>query len=39
MENPEAGNIIEGTGGAIKLRYALPGGGKAAEQELFTLTL
>lgn len=29
MENPKAGNIMEGTGGAIKLRYALPGRGKS----------
>jgi len=29
MDNPKAGNIIEGTGGAIKLRYALPGQGKS----------
>ena len=24
MDNPEAGDIIRGTGGAIKLRFALP---------------
>ncbi|MCL1872587.1 MAG: type II toxin-antitoxin system RelE/ParE family toxin [Clostridiales bacterium] len=29
MDNPAAGNMIEGTGGAIKLRYALPGQGKS----------
>ena len=29
MDNPKAGSVIEGTGGAIKLRYALPGRGKS----------
>ena len=29
MENPKAGDIMMGTGGAIKLRYALPGTGKS----------
>ena len=29
MENPKAGDIIEGTGGATKLRFALPGKGKS----------
>jgi hypothetical protein len=29
MENPKAGDIMEGTGGAVKLRYAFPGGGKS----------
>jgi len=24
MDNPEAGDVIKGTGGAIKLRFALP---------------
>ncbi|MCL2171049.1 MAG: type II toxin-antitoxin system RelE/ParE family toxin [Defluviitaleaceae bacterium] len=29
MDNPNAGDIIQGTGGAIKLRWALPGTGKS----------
>ena len=29
MNNPTAGDIIIGTGGAIKLRHALPGKGKS----------
>ena len=28
LENPSAGNIIKGTGGATKLRWALPDTGK-----------
>jgi hypothetical protein len=28
MKNPDAGDIIQGTGGAIKLRWALPNKGK-----------
>ena len=28
MENPDAGDIIQGTGGLIKLRWKLPGKGK-----------
>ena len=29
MQNPKAGKIIEGTGGSIKLRFALPSTGKS----------
>jgi len=29
MENPDAGDMIQGTGGAIKLRFALPNKGKS----------
>ena len=29
LNNPEIGNIIEGTGGAAKLRFALPNTGKS----------
>jgi hypothetical protein len=29
MDNPHVGEVIEGTGGAIKLRFALPGAGKS----------
>jgi hypothetical protein len=29
MKNPSAGDIIQGTGGAIKLRWNLPGTGKS----------
>jgi len=30
LKNPTAGDVIQGTGGAIKLRWALPGTGKSA---------
>jgi len=29
IKNPEKGDIIQGTGGARKIRYALPGKGKS----------
>ena len=29
MDNPNAGDMIEGTGGTVKLRFALPGKGKS----------
>ena len=29
LKNPNVGNIIEGTGGAVKIRFALPNRGKS----------
>jgi len=29
LSNPNAGDVIQGTGGAVKLRWALPGTGKS----------
>lgn len=35
-ENPSAGDLIEGTGGARKLRFAKPGRGKSAGYRVIT---
>lgn len=35
-ENPAAGDLIEGTGGARKLRFAKPGRGKSAGYRVIT---
>ncbi len=34
--NPMAGNEIKGTGGARKVRFARPGGGKSGEYRVIT---
>jgi hypothetical protein len=35
-ENPDAGDLIVGTGGARKLRFAKPGGGKSSGYRVIT---
>ena len=37
MKNPKAGNIIEGTGGAVKLRFSLPNIGKSGGTRIIHL--
>ena len=39
LENPGAGDIIQGTGGAIKLRWMLPGTGKSGGTRIIYIDL
>ena len=39
LENPGAGDIIQGTGGAIKLRWLLPGTGKSGGTRIIYIDL
>jgi len=39
LENPKAGDIIEGTGGAAKVRYAVSGKGKSGGIRVIYLDL
>ena len=36
LKNPNAGDIMEGTGGATKIRFALPNKGKSGGIEWFS---
>ena len=39
LENPGSGDIIQGTGGAIKLRWALPNTGKSSSARIIYIDL
>ena len=39
LENPGVGDIIQGAGGAIKLRWALPGAGKSGGARIIYIDL